>query len=91
MINETDTAMIALMAENDDLRAQLLQAPNAKMVAFVAAFELWLETDKNLCKDYAKRNRNEIGSADEWHAITNTSIKYNELKAQYLGESESEA
>jgi len=61
-----------------------LQAENEKQAAFIAAFEEHLETEKSAAKAYARRNKHEIGSADEWHVMTNLSIKHNELKAEHL-------
>ena len=77
-----------LMAENDKLRQELLKAPNAQMVALVAEWELWLEDEKYECEDYHKRNRSELGSADEWHTMINIGIKFNELKAKHLSTKE---
>lgn len=80
-MNEIDTAMIALMAENDNLRAQLLQAPDAKMVAFMAAWEIHL-ADGIL--SYGRSNKT-------GRALLEVQREYNELKAQHLGdEKESE-
>ena len=72
-----------LLAENDSLRAQLLQAPDAKMVAFVAAFELWLQSHI-LTED----------DGDDYWVISPTEHSTHEdvrrqwrmLKAQHLGD-----
>ena len=77
-MNETDTAMIALMAENDKLRAQLLKAPDAKMVAFIAEFELWLESGCTFSMGDSARGK-------LWRDILAT---YSAMKAQHLDEKE---
>ena len=76
MMNEADTAITALMAENDNLRAQLLQAPDAKMVALMAAFELWLESGCTFSMGDSARGK-------LWRDILAT---YSAMKAQYLDE-----
>ena len=89
MMNETDTATIALMAENDRLRAQLLKAPDAKMVAFVAAFELWLDIENK--KHHADYLRELSPSATASSvAYERCLFIYRQLKAQYLDDSKGE-
>ena len=72
-----------LLAQNDDLRAQLLQAPNAKMVAFMAAFELWLESEskeRHFVADILDTDIT-LGEAIQTDSILSS---YCELKAQHL-------
>ena len=84
-MNETDTAIIALMAENDKLRAQLLQAPDANLVAFFAAYELTLD---NMREGLAATTGMYRGSPV--HVLRGfldgILSEYNELKAQHLGD-----
>ena len=74
------------LSSDQNVRITELEEQIGHMVDFVMAFGAWLEREKSACKDHAKRHRHEIGSADEWHVMTNASIKWNELKAQHLGD-----
>ena len=79
-----------LLILNDELRAQLLQAPDAKMVAFVAEFELWLDIEnKKHHNDYL----NELNPAATASSVAyeRCLFIYRQLKAQHLDSTETEA
>ena len=75
-LNTMQSVIDELRAENDKLRAQLLKAPDAKMVAFVAEFELWLESGCTFSMGDSARGK-------LWRDILAT---YSAMKAQYLDE-----
>ena len=75
-----------LLAENDDLRAQLLQAPDAKLVAFVAAFELRLEGKSKTSKERYLFDGESEYDRGWWRAMQEALAMHEQLKAQHLGD-----
>lgn len=61
-----------LLQENDRLRAELLKAPDANMIAFIAEWELWV-------------GRYQIFNSDDntQDIFEDMRLKYNELKANH--------
>ena len=82
------TEIERLQIEGDNLRAQLLQAPDAKMVAFMAAFELWLQSHI-LTEDDGDAYW--IISPTEHSTHEDVRRQWRKLEAEYLDGSEEES
>jgi hypothetical protein len=80
-LNTMQSVIDELRAENDKLREQVLKAPDAKMVAFIAAFELWIQDEVK------SRNHEGINGDVDYGAslnICDTWLTWYKLKAQHL-------
>jgi len=76
-----------LQAENNSLRAELLKAPNAQMVAFIAAFDLVLGSGRDALsgtQQYFISWQQEVAIDGYVDTLQN---KWHELKSEHLTES----